>query len=92
MRAIKNAGLSGVIKVAAFDAPEAAIEDLRNEVVDIVIAQHPYEMGQKCVEFAVAAKNGDTASIDKRWPTGYTIITRDNVDSEEAQQAIYKSE
>lgn len=91
-QAIKNAGLSGVIKVAAFDAPEAAIEDLRNEVVDIVIAQHPYEMGQKCVEFAVAAKNGDTASIDKRWPTGYTIITRDNVDSEEAQQAIYKSE
>lgn len=91
-QAIKNAGLTGVVKVAAFDAPEAAIEDLRNEVVDIVIAQHPYEMGQKCVEFAVAAKNGDTASIDKRWPTGYTIITRDNVDSEEAQTAIYKSE
>lgn len=91
-QAVKNAGLSGVIKVAAFDAPEAAIEDLRNEVVDIVIAQHPYEMGQVCVEYAVAAKNGDMASIDKRWPTGYTIITRDNVDSEEAQQAIYKSE
>jgi ribose transport system substrate-binding protein len=91
-QAVKNAGLSGVIRVAAFDAPEAAIEDLRNEVVDIVIAQHPYEMGQKCVEYAVAAKSGDTASIDKRWPTGYTIITRDNVDSEEAQQAIYKSE
>ena len=90
-QAIKNAGLSGVIKVAAFDAPEAAIEDLRNEVVDIVIAQHPYEMGQKCVEYAVAAKNGDTASIDKRWPTGYTIITRDNVDTPEAQQAIYSS-
>jgi hypothetical protein len=49
-------------------------------------------MGQKCVEYAVAAKSGDTASIYKRWPTGYTIITRDNVDSEEAQQAIYKSE
>lgn len=91
-QAVKNAGLTGVVKVAAFDAPEAAIEDLRNEVVDIVIAQHPYEMGQKCIEYAVAAASGDTASIDKRWPTGYTIITRDNVDSPEAQQAIYKSE
>jgi ribose transport system substrate-binding protein len=91
-QAVKNAGLSGTVKVAAFDAPEAAIEDLRNEVVDIVIAQHPYEMGQKCIEFAVAAAGGDTAGVDKRWPTGYTIITRDNVDSEEAQQAIYKSE
>jgi ribose transport system substrate-binding protein len=91
-QAVRNAGLGGTVKVAAFDAPEAAIEDLRNEVVDIVIAQHPYEMGQKCIEYAVAAASGDTASIDKRWPTGYTIITRDNVDSEEAQQAIYKSE
>jgi ribose transport system substrate-binding protein len=91
-QAVKNAGLSGTVKVAAFDAPEAAIEDLRNEVVDIVIAQHPYEMGQKCIEYAVAASQGDTASIDKRWPTGYTIITRDNVDTEEAQQAIYSAE
>jgi ribose transport system substrate-binding protein len=91
-QAVKNAGLTGTVKVAAFDAPEAAIEDLRNEVVDIVIAQHPYEMGQKCIEYAVAAASGDTASIDKRWPTGYTIITRDNVDTPESQQAIYKSE
>ena len=91
-QAVKNAGLSGTVKVAAFDAPEAAIEDLRNEVVDIVIAQHPYEMGQKCIEYAVAASKGDTASIDKRWPTGYTIITRDNVDTEEAQQSIYSAE
>lgn len=91
-QAVQNAGLAGTVKVAAFDAPEAAIEDLRNEVVDIVIAQHPYEMGQKCIEFAVAAAAGDTDSIDKRWPTGYTIITRENVDTPESQQAIYKSE
>ena len=91
-QAVQNAGLTGTVKVANFDAPEAAIQDLRNNVVDIVIAQHPYEMGQKCIEYAVAASKGDTASIDKRWPTGYTIITRDNVDTEEAQQSIYSAE
>jgi ribose transport system substrate-binding protein len=91
-QAVKNAGLTGVVKVANFDAPEAAIEDLRNSVVDIVIAQHPYEMGQKCIEFSLAAIAGDTDSIDKRWPTGYTVITRENVDTEEAQQSIYKSQ
>jgi ribose transport system substrate-binding protein len=91
-QAVKNAGLSGTVKVAAFDAPEAAIADLRDSVVDIVIAQHPYEMGQKCIEYAVAAAGGKTDEIQKRWPTGYTIITRDNVDSPEAQQAIYKSQ
>ena len=91
-QAVANAGLTGVVKIANFDAPEDAIVALNDNVVDIVIAQHPYEMGQKCIEFAVAAVNGEMDAIDKRWPTGYTIITRDNVDSEEAQQSIYKSE
>jgi ribose transport system substrate-binding protein len=91
-QAVKNAGLTGVVKVANFDAPEAAIEDLRNEVNDIVIAQLPYQMGQKCIEFALAAISGDTASIPKRFPTGYVVITRDNVDTEEAQNAIYSSQ
>jgi ribose transport system substrate-binding protein len=89
--AVKNAGLTGVVKVAIFDAPEAAIEDLNNEVADLVIAQLPYEMGQKCIDFAVAAVAGDFDSIDKRWPTGYQVITRENVDTEESQNAIYKS-
>lgn len=91
-QAVSNAGLTGVVRVAAFDAPEDAIVALRDNVVDIVIAQHPYEMGQKCIEYAMAAINGQTDQIEKRWPTGYTIITRDNVDTEEAQQSIYKSE
>jgi ribose transport system substrate-binding protein len=91
-QAVANAGLTGVVKVAAFDAPEDAIVSLRENVVDIVIAQHPYEIGQKCIEYAVAAVNGDMDAIEKRFPTGYTVITRENVDSPEAQQAIYKAE
>ena len=91
-QAVANAGLTGVVKVANFDAPEDAIVALRENVVDIVIAQHPYEMGEKCIEFAVAAINGNFDAIPKRYPTGYTIITRENVDTEEAQRSIYKSE
>lgn len=91
-QAVKNANLTGTVKVANFDAPEQAIEDLKNNVVDIVIAQLPYQMGQVGVEYALAAIGGDTSGIQKRFPTDYVIITRDNVDSDEAQKAIYKSE
>ncbi len=91
-QAVKNAGLSGVVKVAAFDAPEAAIQDLRDGVVDLVIAQLPYEMGQTCIDYAVAAKAGNMDAIEKRYPTGYQVITIDNVDTEASQNAIYKSE
>lgn len=90
--AVRNAGLTGIVKVAIFDAPEAAIQDLRDGLADIVIAQLPYQMGQVCVEYAVAAAAGDTASIQKRFPTGYQVITLENVDTPESQNAIYKSE
>lgn len=91
-QAVKNANLSGTVKVANFDAPEQAIVDLRAGAVDLVIAQKPAEMGTTGVDYAMMAINGDTSGIQKRVPTGYVVIDRDNVDSPEAQAAIYKSQ
>ncbi len=91
-QAVDNAGLAGVVKVANFDAPESAIQDLRNEVVDLVIAQKPADIGAIAVDYAYKALTGREAALAPRVPTGYVIITRDNVDTPEAQGAIYKSE
>ncbi len=90
--AVKNANLQGVVKVASFDAPEQAIDDLRNGVVDIVIAQQPALIGATAVQFAVDALQGNEDAIEPKVATPFVIITRDNVDSPEAQAAIYKSE
>jgi ribose transport system substrate-binding protein len=91
-QAVDNAGLAGIVKVANFDAPEAAIEDLRNGVVDMVIAQKPGDIGTVAVDYAYLALTGRESAIAPRVPTGYVVITRDNVDTPEAQGAIYKSE
>jgi ribose transport system substrate-binding protein len=91
-QAVKNAGLQGVVKIASFDAPEQAIKDLQDGVVDIVIAQKPADMGKIGVEYAVYAVQGQMDKIQKRVPTGYVVITRDNVNTPEAQNAIYKSQ
>jgi ribose transport system substrate-binding protein len=91
-QAVSNAGLAGVVKVANFDAPEAAIEDLRNGVVDMVIAQKPGDIGTIAVDYAYMALTGRESAIAPRVPTGYVVITRDNVDTPEAQGAIYKSQ
>ncbi|QBD81693.1 sugar ABC transporter substrate-binding protein [Ktedonosporobacter rubrisoli] len=81
----------GQIKIANFDAPEQAITDLRNGVVDLVIAQLPGQMGQIAVQYAVDALNGNTSNIKKHVPTGYVVIDKSNVDSPQSQAAIYKS-
>jgi len=91
-QAVKNANLSGTVKIANFDAPEQAIADLRSGAVDLVIAQKPADMGTTGVDYAMQAIHGDTSQIQKRVPTGYVVITRDNVDSADSQAAIYKSQ
>src|SRR5689334_18871253 len=91
-QAVKNANLSGTVKVANFDAPEQAIADLRAGAVDLVIAQKPAEMGTTGVDYAMQAISGDTSQIQKRVATGYVVIDRSNVDSPDSQAAIYKSQ
>src|SRR5437667_8667927 len=65
-QAVKNANKQGQIKIANFDAPQQAIVDLNNGVVDLVIAQKPAEMGSTAVQYGVYALTGKTGSIQKR--------------------------
>ncbi len=90
-QAIKDANKQGSIKVASFDAPEQAIVDLRNGVIDLVIAQKPADMGYTAVEYAVKALKGEMNGLRKRVVTGYVTIDTNNVNTPEAQSAIYKS-
>jgi ribose transport system substrate-binding protein len=89
--AVVNAGLGGAVNVVAFDATEFAIELLGQGVVSLVIAQKPYDMGYLAVEFAMADWRGVT-SLPKRVPTGYAVITADNVDDPEIARFIYRVE
>ena len=88
---VSNKGLSGKVKVVAFDATETAIEMLQNGTVDMVIAQKPSDMGYLAVEMALAYLNGAT-SIPKHIPTGYQLITRDNMDDPNVAQFFYTAE
>jgi ribose transport system substrate-binding protein len=85
---VANKGLSGKVKVVAFDATEIAIEMLKAGTVDLVIAQKPSDMGYMAVIMGNAYLNGVT-SIPAAIPTGYALITRDNVDDPEVAKFIY---
>jgi len=87
-QAVVNQGLSGKVKVVAFDATEFAIEQLRAGTVDLVIAQKPADMGYLAVAMAMAYLDG-VSSIPVRIPTGYQVITKDNVDDPAVAQFIY---
>ena len=87
---VANKGLSGKVKVVAFDATETAIEMLKAKTVDLVIAQKPFDMGYMAVSMGLAYLDGVT-SVPAKIPTGYALITRDNVDKPEFAKYIYTS-
>jgi len=49
-------------------------------------------MGSTAVQYAVDALGGNTSGIQKRVSTGYVVIDKTNVDTPEAQAAIYKGQ
>ncbi len=85
---VANKGLSGKVKVVAFDATETAIEMLKATTVDMVIAQKPGDMGYLAVLMAMAYLNNVT-SVPVHIPTGYALITRDNMNDPAVMKFFY---
>jgi ribose transport system substrate-binding protein len=87
--AVKSAGLGGKVQVIAFDATKDAIENLRDGVVSLVIAQKPHDMGYLAVAFAMADARGVT-SLPRHVTTGYAVIDAKNVDDPSISRFIYQ--
>ncbi len=84
---VKQSGKAGKIKVAAFDAPKSIVAQLKSGLVDMAIAQHPSEIGYFGVVAAHAALTGN--SIPTAIGTGFTVITKDNVDDPNVSRFLY---
>jgi ribose transport system substrate-binding protein len=86
--AIENAGLKGAVEVGLFDASVTNVDYMKAGTVTQVIAQKPYDMGYVAVSMAVAYLDG-YESVPKRIPTGYAVLTAENVDDPAFSRFIY---
>ena len=84
---VESANKLDDITVVAFDAPQSIIEQLKDGVVDMAIAQHPAEIGYFGVMTAYAHLTGQ--SVPPMIGTGFTVITAENVDEPEVARYIY---
>jgi ribose transport system substrate-binding protein len=86
---IRQAGKQDKVKVVGFDAGPDQIKALQDGTVQALIAQQPGTIGTDGVQQAIKALKGEptTASIK----TGFTIITKDNLNSADGQAAAYKA-
>jgi ribose transport system substrate-binding protein len=90
-QAVVNAGLTGAVKIASWDATQELIGALKKGQVDLVLAQKPGEMGSLAVDWGVkylANKKG--VKVPKKIIPGFEFFTKANVDDPKMQQFIYQ--
>ena len=84
---VKASGKSGQVKIVAFDAPQQVVNDIRNGLIDVAIAQHPAEIGYFGVLSAHAFLTGQ--SVPVLIGTGYTVMDASNIDDPEILKFVY---
>ncbi|MDQ4064218.1 MAG: ABC transporter substrate-binding protein, partial [Actinomycetota bacterium] len=83
---VRQTGKKDEVSVVAFDASPTQVEDLRRGNVDVLIAQHPNDIGDRGVRIAVDYLKSDKEPSSKQITTGFTTVTRENLDSSEVQR------
>ena len=84
---LKEAGKQGAVKIVSFDAGPKQVQDLKDGILQALVAQKPADIGAQGVQQAVAALNGDATK--PKIATGSVILTKDNLSQN--QDAVYKS-
>lgn len=93
--AIIEAGKSGVVKVAAFDADPQQVLDLKAGTYDVLIAQDPYQMGYDSIANLAKYCRGELTKDDFKEAAVYyemKALTRENIDEESNKKFKYIAE
>lgn len=86
---VREAQREGKIKIVGFDTSDPIVEAIRAGVVSADIVQYPYRVGQLGLEMMVSALQGKP--IDRQVNTPFVVATPKNIDSEEVQKFIYRT-
>jgi ribose transport system substrate-binding protein len=84
---LRQAGKLGDVKIVGFDAGPKQVQDLKDGLVQALIAQKPAEIGAQGVQQAYNALEGKPTT--KKIGTPSVSITKDNLSQN--QDALYKS-
>ena len=86
---LRSAGATAKVKVVGFDAGPKQVEDLRQGIVQALIAQKPADIGKAGVEQAIAALKGEP--VQKKIGTGFVVVTKENMNDPDVKPFLYKS-
>jgi ribose transport system substrate-binding protein len=84
---LREAGKQDTVKIVSFDAGPKQVQDLKDGLLQALVAQKPADIGAQGVQQAVAALKDEPTK--PTIATGSVILTKDNLS--ENQDAVYKA-
>jgi ribose transport system substrate-binding protein len=87
--AVQNAGKAGKIKIVAFDAEPDEVTALNRGLIQALIVQKAYSMGEDAVKYAYNYLTKGTKPPAETHPT-YVIATKQNINTPAVKKYIYK--
>ncbi|MCC6315263.1 MAG: substrate-binding domain-containing protein [Thermomicrobiales bacterium] len=89
---VREQGKVGQVKVVSFDAGPTQVQDLKSGAADILIAQHPGDIGQIAVQLLHDFLTTGNPPDPKKYVTGATVITKENIDDPAVARYLYLSD
>ncbi|WP_180898165.1 ABC transporter substrate-binding protein [Martelella soudanensis] len=86
-RAIKQAGKAGQIAAIGFDGNKDLQDFVKDGTLNAILVQGSYQMGEKGVQAVMDLIAGK--SVEPQIDTGVVLVTKDNIDSDEAMNVLY---
>jgi len=86
---VKQAGVTGKVKLANAMKPESIVAQLKDGTFELTIAQHPAEIGYFGFMAAYAHVTGNP--VPTAIGTGFSVMTKANIDDPNVNKYLYKS-
>ena len=88
VNAVNELNMKGKLVVVGYDSGKAQIDAINSGLMLGAITQNPIGIGEKCVDSAVKAINGET--LEKNIDTGYYWYDKSNINDPKIQAVLYQ--
>jgi len=86
-RALAQTGKAGSLIAVGFDGNQNLQDYIKNGILHAIAVQGSYQMGYMGVKAVAKVIAGE--KVEKKIDTGVVIVTKDNIDSDEAKNVLY---
>jgi ribose transport system substrate-binding protein len=87
VRAVKQRGAAGKVRIVGFDASEELVSELKAGAIDSIVVQDPFRMGYESTKNIALHLNGEQPP--RETDSGAYLIDAENVDTPEIQAVVF---